>query len=72
MAKETKPNLRAPTTTTSARLTDSGMDALDEEADRLGVARSDGQRVLLVQALRGLGHDVEDARVDRAIERSGE
>ncbi len=67
MDERTKPDLRAPTTTCSARLTASGERALRKHAGKLCALRSDGQRALLVWALRQHGHMIEDDRADRTL-----
>ena len=67
MDERTKPDLRAPTTTCSARLTASGERALRKHAGKLCAQRSDGQRALLVWALRQHGHMIEDDRADRTL-----
>ena len=67
MIERTKPDLRAPTTTCSARLTASGEAALAKHAAKLCAQRSDGQRALLVWALRQHGHMIEDDRADRTL-----
>ena len=61
------PDLRAPTSTASARFTDSGMRALEKEAKRNKIRRSDMLRALGVEALRLRGHTIEDARADRSL-----
>jgi len=67
MIERTKPDLRAPTTTCSARLTESGERALRKHAGKLCAQRSDGQRALLVWALRQHGHNIDDDRADRTL-----
>jgi Ni,Fe-hydrogenase III large subunit len=62
-----KPDLRAPTSTASARLTQSGMRALEKEAKGSKLRRSDMLRALAVEALRLRGHVIEDARADRSL-----